>query len=149
MRREITVNSREETIAFARDLASQAKPGDVYCLVGELGAGKTVIAKGMGEELGVPAHMSSPTFTFLNIYDYPGQKMPLYHFDLYRITSLDDMDDIGYEECFYGKGASVVEWADQARELMPPGAVWIMVEKLLEVSDDCRRITVDGSDGLC
>jgi tRNA threonylcarbamoyladenosine biosynthesis protein TsaE len=147
MRQEYISNSREETLTFARKLAEQASPGDVYCLSGELGAGKTVLAKGMGEALGVRAHMSSPTFTILNIYDEPGQKMPFYHFDIYRITDLDEMADIGYEECFYGEGVSLVEWADQARELMPQNAMWVTIDKLLEVSDDCRRIVVETHGG--
>ena len=106
---EYISNSAEDTFNWARSLASGAKPGDIYCLTGDLGSGKTVFAKGFGLGLGVSEVIVSPTFTLINIYDSPGQRLPLYHFDVYRISGPHEMDDTGYEEFFYGQGVCLIE----------------------------------------
>ncbi|MDR1537764.1 MAG: tRNA (adenosine(37)-N6)-threonylcarbamoyltransferase complex ATPase subunit type 1 TsaE [Clostridiales bacterium] len=142
MRYEIETNSTEETLSFAKGLAQCAQPGDIFCLTGDLGTGKTVIAKGLGQGLGVEANISSPTFTIVNEYDEPGQKMPFYHFDVYRIFHMEEMDDTGYEEYFYSCGVCLIEWAEIIMEIVPQGAVWITIQKDLGISEEYRKITV-------
>jgi tRNA threonylcarbamoyladenosine biosynthesis protein TsaE len=139
---EYITNSAEETRNMARNLAAQALPGSIYCLTGDLGVGKTVFAKGFGLGLGVQAEITSPTFTLLNIYEGPRQRLPLYHFDMYRLNGPADMAELGFEDYFYGAGVCLVEWAEIIKELIPSSAVWITLEKDLSVSEDYRRITV-------
>ena len=134
----------QDTFNWARSLASRAKPGDICCLCGDLGCGKTVFAKGFGAGLGAEAEITSPTFTLLNIYDSPGQKYPIYHFDVYRISDPNEMDDTGYEDYFYGDGVCLIEWAEMIREMIPDTAMWIHIEKDLRISDDYRKIRFFG-----
>ena len=141
---EYISNSAEDTFVWARSLAAEAKPGGIFCLCGELGSGKTVIAKGFGAGLGILQEITSPTFTILNIYDSPSQRLPLYHFDVYRIRNPAEMDDTGYEDFFYGDGVCLIEWAEIIREIIPDTAVWITIEKDLNISDDYRRICIGG-----
>ena len=135
-------NSANDTFNWARALSLQAKPGGIYCLSGDLGCGKTVIAKGFGAGLGVKHEITSPTFTIINIYDSPGQKLPLYHFDAYRIASPAAMEDTGYEEYFYGNGVCLIEWAEIIKDIIPDSAVWIVIEKDLNISEEYRTITI-------
>ncbi len=135
-------NSEQETYAYGSSLARQAVPGQVFALVGELGVGKTVLTKGLAAGLGITEPVSSPTFTILQ--EYEEGRLPFYHFDVYRIADPGEMDEIGYEDYFYGNGICLVEWANLIRELMPEDTVWIMIEKDLERGFDYRRITVDG-----
>ena len=137
----VETNSEQETYALGRSLAEQAKPGTVYALVGDLGVGKTVLTKGLAAGLGVMEPVSSPTFTILQ--EYTEGRLPFYHFDVYRIADPEEMDEIGYEDCFYGDGVCLVEWADLIRELMPEHTVWITIEKDLERGFEYRRITVE------
>ena len=131
--------SAEETFAIGKELAAQAKPGEVYCLYGDLGCGKTVFSQGFGAGLGVKEPISSPTFTILKEYDEG--RMPFYHFDVYRIGDIAEMDEIGYEDYFFGEGICLVEWANLIEELMPEQTVWITIEKDLEKGFDYRKIT--------
>ena len=133
--------SAEETFAIGKELAAQAKPGEVYCLYGDLGCGKTVFSQGFGAGLGVKEPISSPTFTILKEYDEG--RMPFFHFDVYRIGSDDEMDEIGYEDYFYGDGVCLVEWAGLIKELMPVNTKWITIEKDPEKGFAYRRITVE------
>lgn len=111
-------NSEQETGLFARKLAGLLKPGSILCLHGDLGAGKTTFTKGLAEGLKIkPEKVHSPTFTLLNIYE---GKVPLYHFDLYRMDDIKEILNIGYEEFLYGDGIAVIEWADKLKELLPP-----------------------------
>lgn len=130
----------QETMELGAKLGAQSKPGDIYCLDGDLGVGKTVFTKGFAEGMGITDYITSPTFTIIN--EYPGQ-LSLYHFDVYRITSLEEMDDTGYEDYFFGNGVCLVEWAELIEELIPQNAVKITIEKNFEKGDDYRKIIVD------
>lgn len=132
--------SEKETFQFGKKLGEQAKPGQVYALLGDLGVGKTIFTKGVAEGLGILEPVSSPTFTIVQVYEEG--RLPFYHFDVYRIGDPEEMDEIGYEDCFYGNGVSLVEWANLIEELMPEETIWITIEKDLEKGFDYRRIEV-------
>lgn len=133
--------STEETYAFAKELADKAHPGEVYALIGDLGVGKTVFTQGFAAGLGITEPVNSPTFTILKIYEEG--RYPFYHFDVYRIGDVDEMDEIGYEDCFYGDGVSMVEWADLIKEIMPENTHRIVIRKDMTKGTDYRSITVD------
>ena len=133
-------NAPEETFAFGKMLGEQAKPGEVICLNGDLGVGKTVFTKGFAEGLGITEPVNSPTFTIVQQYDEG--RLPLYHFDVYRIGDISEMDEIGYEDYFYGDGVCLIEWANLIEELLPERYVEIRIEKNLEKGFDYREITV-------
>lgn len=128
----------EETYRLGKRLATQAVPGTVIALNGELGVGKTVFTKGFAAGLGITEHVSSPTFTIVQVYD--GGRMPFYHFDVYRIGDIGEMDEIGYEEYFYGDGVCLVEWAEQIREILPENYLEVTIQKDLEKGFDYRKI---------
>ena len=131
----------EETFCLGEKLGLKARPGMVYCLEGELGVGKTVFTQGLAKGLGVQGPVNSPTFTI--VQQYEDGRMPLYHFDVYRIGDVEEMEEIGYEDCFYGEGVCLVEWPSLIREILPKEAVWIRIEKDLERGFDYRRLTVE------
>lgn len=133
-------NCPQETAALGKEMAKHAKPGQIFCLTGDLGVGKTVWTKGFAEGLGVQEHVTSPTFTIVN--EYRDGRLPFYHFDVYRLGSEEEMDDIGYEEYFYGQGVCLVEWAELFADLIPPNACWITIEKDFAKGEDYRKITV-------
>ena len=133
-------NSPEETYALARRLGEQAQPGTVYTLTGDLGVGKTVFAQGLAKGLGIEEAINSPTFTIVQVYDEG--RLPFYHFDVYRIGDIEEMDEIGYEDYFYGDGVCLVEWAELIEELLPKNRVELLIEKDLEKGFDYRRITL-------
>ena len=132
--------SAEETFCLGQRLGSQAKPGEVYTLVGDLGVGKTVLIQGFAKGLAVEEAVSSPTFTI--VQEYEGGRMPFYHFDVYRIGDIEEMDEIGYEDYFYGQGVSMVEWANLIQEILPERYIEICIEKDLEKGFDYRKITI-------
>lgn len=132
----------EETFALGRRIGETAHPGMVLSLTGDLGAGKTVFTQGVAAGLGIEEAVNSPTFTIVQIYD--GGRLPFYHFDVYRIGDMEEMDEIGYEDCFYGDGVCLVEWADLIKELLPEDVCRITIEKDLEKGFDYRRITMEG-----
>ena len=132
--------SPEETNALGKRLGAEAKPGDVYTLVGELGVGKTVFTQGIAEGLGITAPVSSPTFTIVQVYEEG--RMPFYHFDVYRIGDIEEMDEIGYEDYFYGDGLCMIEWANLIEEILPERRSEVTIEKDLEMGFDYRRITI-------
>ncbi len=131
----------EETFGLGMELGQKAKPGQVYCLNGDLGVGKTVFTQGFARGLGIEGPVNSPTFTILQSYEEG--RLPLYHFDVYRIGDVEEMEEIGYEDCFYGEGVSLVEWPGLVKEILPENAVWITIEKDLEQGFDYRRITIE------
>ncbi|MCC8141516.1 MAG: tRNA (adenosine(37)-N6)-threonylcarbamoyltransferase complex ATPase subunit type 1 TsaE [Lachnospiraceae bacterium] len=133
--------SAKETFALGEKLGQAAKVGDVYTLVGDLGAGKTVFTQGFARGLGVTEPVNSPTFTILQVYDTG--RLPLFHFDVYRIEDADEMDEIGWEDCVYGDGVSIIEWADRIREILPESCREIRIGKDPEKGFNYRRITVD------
>jgi tRNA threonylcarbamoyladenosine biosynthesis protein TsaE len=132
----------EETYEFGKKLGEDAKPSDVYCLNGDLGVGKTVFTQGFASGLGIKEPVNSPTFTIVNQYE--DGRLPFYHFDVYRIGDVSEMDEIGYEDCFYGEGVSLVEWSNLIKELLPDHVITITIEKDLEKGFDYRKITVEG-----
>jgi len=137
----IETASAEETFAFGEQIGREAKPGQVYTLIGDLGTGKTVFTQGVARGLGITEPVSSPTFTIVQIYEEG--RLPFYHFDVYRIGDVEEMEEIGYEDCFYGEGVSLVEWANLIEEILPEHYVQITMEKDLEKGFDYRRITVE------
>ena len=141
---QIKSRSETETADFASLLAQSARQGDVFCLVGPLGAGKTAFAKGFAKGLGVPKkeYVTSPTFTLIN--EYHGGKLPMYHFDAYRLSSAEELEGIGYEEYMYSNGVCLIEWADKVEDIMPPDAVWI--EMAYTGSDNERLIQMRGRE---
>ncbi len=136
----IESRSEVETFALGRKIGQQAKAGQIFALLGDLGVGKTIFTKGLAEGLGITEPVSSPTFTIVQIYEEG--RMPFYHFDVYRIGDPEEMEEIGYEDCFFGNGVCLVEWANLIEELMPPETVWITIEKDLQKGFDYRRIEV-------
>ncbi len=134
-------NSPEETYRLGEELGSKARPGEVYCLNGDLGVGKTVFTQGFAAGLGIAEPVNSPTFTILQEYD--DGNMPFYHFDVYRIGDVSEMDEIGYEDCFYGEGVCLIEWSNLIREILPEHTVEVTIEKDLEKGFDYRKITVE------
>ncbi len=130
----------EETFALGRELGQEAKAGQVYCLDGDLGVGKTVFTQGFAAGLGITEPVSSPTFTI--VQQYEEGRMPLYHFDVYRIGDVEEMEEIGYEDCFYGEGVCLIEWSVLIEEILPEDAVHVTIEKDVEKGFDYRRICV-------
>ena len=133
--------SEEETRSAGQSLAKEAAAGQIFSLLGDLGVGKTIFTKGFARGLGITEPVSSPTFTIVQIYEEG--RLPFYHFDVYRIGDPEEMDEIGYEDYFFGEGVCMVEWANLIEELMPPETVWITIEKNLEKGFDYRRITIE------
>ena len=133
--------SADETYEYGRKIGSEAQPGDVYCLTGDLGVGKTVFTQGFAAGLGVEEAVSSPTFTI--VQEYEGEKMPFYHFDVYRIGDVEEMDEVGFDEYVSGEGVSLIEWANLIEEILPENRVNITIEKDLEQGFDFRRITIE------
>lgn len=133
-------NSWEETHALGKELGENALPGEVYTLVGDLGVGKTVFTQGIADGLGIKEPICSPTFTIVQVYEEG--RMPFYHFDVYRISDIEEMDEIGYEDYFYGQGLTMIEWANLIEEILPKKRREITIEKDLEKGFDYRKITI-------
>ena len=133
--------SREDTFEYAKKLAANASPGEVYCLSGDLGVGKTVFAQGFGAGLGIEEPMSSPTFTILQ--EYKEGRLPLYHYDVYRVGDIDEMEETAFYEYAGGEGVTLIEWAELIEEIIPEGATWITIEKEPEKGFDYRRIILN------
>ena len=136
----IETRSPEETFQFGEKLGREAKPGQIYTLNGDLGTGKTVFTQGFAAGLGITEPVNSPTFTIVQIYEEG--RMPFYHFDVYRIGDIEEMDEIGYEDCFYGKGVTMIEWANLIEEILPETYREVKIEKDLEKGFDYRTITI-------
>ena len=132
----------EETFALGEKLGREAKPGQIYTLNGDLGTGKTVFTQGFASGLGITEPVNSPTFTILQVYEEG--RMPFYHFDVYRIGDVEEMDEIGYEDCFYGEGVCLIEWAELIEEILPEKVIVVTIEKDLEQGFDYRKITLEG-----
>ena len=130
----------EDTYALGKRLGEAAKAGDVFCLNGDLGVGKTVFTQGFACGLGITEPVNSPTFTIVQEYD--GGRLPFYHFDVYRIGDLEEMDEIGYEDYVYGQGVSLIEWANLIEEILPEHYTEIRIEKDLDKGFDYRRIEI-------
>ena len=133
--------SPEETFAFGEELGKNARPGQVYTLIGDLGVGKTVLTQGIAKGLGIDEAICSPTFTI--VQEYHTGRMPFYHFDVYRIGCVEEMDEIGFDDYVYGEGLTMIEWANLIEEILPDHFWQIMIEKDLEKGFDYRMITVE------
>lgn len=133
--------SPEETARIGKALGEMALPGDVYTLIGDLGVGKTVFTQGIAEGLGICEPVNSPTFTIVQVYD--SGKIPFYHFDVYRIGDITEMDEIGFEDYIYGEGVALIEWANLIEEILPTNCIQITIEKDLEQGFDYRKITIE------
>ena len=138
---ELESETPEDTFSLGQKLGEIVSPGQLYTLIGDLGVGKTVFTQGLARGLGITGPVNSPTFTILQIYDEG--RLPFYHFDVYRIADIEEMDEIGYEDCFYGQGVCLVEWANLIEEILPKQYVNIIIEKNLEKGFDYRRITLE------
>ena len=132
--------SPEETYALGEKIGKAAQPGQIYTLTGDLGVGKTVFTQGVAAGLGITEPVSSPTFTIVQVYEEG--RLPFYHFDVYRIGDVEEMDEIGYEDYIYGEGVSLIEWANLIEEILPEHYTEIKIEKDLEKGFDYRRITI-------
>ena len=130
----------QETFELGRQLGKKAQAGDIFCLNGDMGTGKTVFAQGFAAGLGINGPVNSPTFTILQ--SYQEGRLPLYHFDVYRIEDVEEMDEIGYEDCFFGDGVCLIEWSDMIQELIPEYAVKVWIEKDMKKGFDYRKITL-------
>ena len=138
---EYLCRSEAETEALGARLAAVLSPGDVVAYRGGLGMGKTAFTRGLARGLGYSGRVTSPTFTIVKQYD--DGRMPFYHFDVYRIGDIEEMEEIGYDDYFFGEGVCLIEWAELIEELIPEGAISITIEKDLEKGFDYRKITVE------
>lgn len=137
----IETRSAEETYNLGIEIGKKAIKGQVYTMVGDLGVGKTVFTQGIAKGLGIEEAISSPTFTIVQVYDEG--RLPFYHFDVYRIGDVSEMDEIGYEDYVYGEGVSLIEWANLIEEILPDNRICITIEKDLEQGFDYRKITIE------
>jgi len=133
--------SEEMTFNIGKELGKKADKGEIICLEGDLGVGKTVFTKGFAEGLDIEDNIDSPTFTI--VQEYLEGRIPLYHFDVYRIGDISEMDEIGYEDYFFGEGVCLIEWASRIEELLPESAVHIKIEKDLAKGFEYRRVVVE------
>ena len=138
----IETYSAKETFDFGEKLALNAKSGDVFTLEGDLGCGKTVFSQGFAKGLDVKDNICSPTFTIIQEY-YSG-RLPFYHFDVYRISDVEEMDEVGFDDYVYGDGVCLIEWANIIEEILPKNRIEVVIEKDLENGFDYRKITVTG-----
>ena len=137
----IETRKPEETYELGRKMGREAEPGQIVCLSGDLGVGKTVFTQGFAAGLGIEGPVNSPTFTILQQYE--DGRLPLYHFDVYRIGDVSEMDEIGYEDCFFLEGVCLIEWPGLIEEILPEKVTWVTIEKDLEKGFDYRRISVE------
>ncbi len=133
--------SPEETFAIGKRIGEQAQPGQVYTLIGDLGVGKTVFTQGVAAGLGISEPVNSPTFTIVQVYEEG--RLPFYHFDVYRIGDVEEMEEIGYMDCFYGEGICLIEWANLIEEILPGEYREIRITKDLEKGFDYRKIEIE------
>lgn len=134
-------NSPEETFEFGKKLGEKVAPGTVICLNGDLGVGKTLFTQGVAKGLGIDENINSPTFTIVQVYDEG--RIPLYHFDVYRIGDYEEMYEIGYEDYFYGEGVCIIEWSELIQEIIPENSISILIQKNLEKGLNYREIVIE------
>lgn len=132
--------SAADTFALGKKIGEDAQAGQVYTLLGDLGVGKTVFTQGVAAGLGIKEAVNSPTFTIVQIYEEG--RLPFYHFDVYRIGDVEEMEEIGYEDCFYGEGICLIEWANLIEEILPASYIEVRIEKDLEKGFEYRKITL-------
>ena len=137
----IETRSPEETFETGKKLGEKAVPGQVFTLTGDLGVGKTVFTQGLARGLGIQEPVSSPTFTIVQVYEEG--RLPFYHFDVYRIGDVEEMDEVGFEEYVMGDGVSLIEWANLIEEILPENRTEVIIEKDLEKGFDYRKIIIN------
>lgn len=137
----IETGSPEETFELGKKIGSLAKAGQVYTLTGDLGTGKTVFTQGVAAGLGITEPVNSPTFTIVQVYEEG--RLPFYHFDVYRIGDIEEMEEIGYDDYFFGNGICLIEWAELIEEILPEDRISITIQKNLEKGFDYRQITIE------
>ena len=137
----IETHDPEETFEVGRTIGMNAKPGQIYTLTGDLGVGKTVFTQGVAAGLGITEPVNSPTFTI--IQEYEDGRLPFYHFDVYRIGDLEEMEEIGYDDYFFGQGICLIEWAELIEEILPEKRIEVTIEKDLEKGFEDRKITIE------
>ena len=137
----IETHDPEETFEVGRTIGMNAKPGQIYTLTGDLGVGKTVFTQGVAAGLGITEPVNSPTFTI--IQEYEDGRLPFYHFDVYRIGDLGEMEEIGYDDYFFGQGICLIEWAELIEEILPEKRIEVTIEKDLEKGFEYRKITIE------
>ena len=137
----IETHDPEETFEAGRKIGMNAKPGQIYTLTGDLGVGKTVFTQGVAAGLGITEPVNSPTFTI--IQEYEDGRLPFYHFDVYRIAGLEEMEEIGYDDYFFGQGICLIEWAELIEEILPEKRIEVTIEKDLNKGFDYRKITIE------
>lgn len=138
----IETENPEETFALGQKIGRAATPGQVYTLTGDLGVGKTVFTQGVASGLGITEPVNSPTFTIVQVYEEG--RLPFYHFDVYRIGDIEEMEEIGYDDYFFGEGICLIEWAELIKEILPENRISITIEKDLSRGFDYRCITIEG-----
>ena len=138
----IETENPEETFALGQKIGRAATPGQVYTLTGDLGVGKTVFTQGVASGLGITEPVNSPTLTIVQVYEEG--RLPFYHFDVYRIGDIEEMEEIGYDDYFFGEGICLIEWAELIKEILPENRISITIEKDLSRGFDYRRITIEG-----
>lgn len=138
----IETENPEETFALGQKIGRAATPGQVYTLTGDLGVGKTVFTQGVASGLGITEPVNSPTFTIVQVYEEG--RLPFYHFDVYRIGDIEEMEEIGYDDYFFGEGICLIEWAELIKEILPENRISITIEKDFSRGFDYRRITIEG-----
>ena len=136
----IETRSAKETYQLGVEIGKKASKGQVYTMVGDLGVGKTLFTQGMANGLEIAEPINSPTFTIVQVYDEG--RLPFYHFDVYRIGDISEMDEIGFEDYIYGDGVALIEWANLIEEILPENCTQITIEKDLEQGFDYRKITI-------
>ncbi len=143
----IESNSATQTFEIGKGLGKKIKKGSIICLNGDLGVGKTVFTQGFADGLGIKEPINSPTFTIVQEYleEDTFARCSFYHFDVYRIGDITEMDEIGYEDYFYGEGVCLIEWAELITEIIPDNAMYVTIEKDLEKGFDYRKITIRGN----
>ena len=137
----IETHDPEETFEVGRTIGMNAKPGQIYTLTGDLGVGKTVFTQGVAAGLGITEPVNSPTFTI--IQEYEDGRLPFYHFDVDRIGDLEEMEEIGYDDYFFGQGICLIEWAELIEEILPEKRIEVTIEKDLEKGFEYRKITIE------
>ena len=137
----IETNGADETFSLGEKIGLESRPGQVFTLIGDLGVGKTVLTQGVAKGLGITEHVNSPTFTILQIYEEG--RMPFYHFDVYRICDVEEMEEIGYDDYFFGEGICLIEWAELICDILPEKRISVTIEKDLAQGFDYRRITIE------
>ena len=145
MTKEYTTAGEEQTEALGFRLGQLIQPGAVIAYTGDLGAGKTAFTRGLARGLGIPDRVTSPTFTIVN--EYEGGRLPLFHFDMYRLGSSDELFDIGWEDYLARGGVCAVEWSENVADAMPDGTVYVTIQRAPE-GENARKITITGGEAL-